>query len=181
MAFASVASDVLTLWDMLRYKAQSFVTATFTIAQVVHILNRGETLRPEQAGELGSALGTLMLECEKLDLPMTNILLKRMMADINDDERNLNMKVIQQQMTELMSRFSDELSTTIMCKIESSKAIYADPEWLSKTLIYSQFPKVWKELQRAGHCYAYGENTACAFHLNRALEWGLKSLAVHLG
>jgi len=47
--------------------------------------------------------------------------------------------------------------------------------------IYNNFPEAWKEFQRAGKCYAYGEGTACTFHLQRALERGLKSLATDLG
>jgi hypothetical protein len=155
----------VSLLDMLRYSAQSFITATSTIAQIAHILNRGEVLTDGQAGALGGALGELMRECEKLDLPMTNLLLKR----------------IQHQLTELLSRFSDELSTTVMFKVESSKAIYVDPSWLMTTPLYTRFPNAWKEMQSAGKCYAYGEGTACSFHLNRALEWGLKTLAVHIG
>jgi hypothetical protein len=100
---------------------------------------------------------------------------------MDSDSPDLDLKAIQQQMHELMNRLSDELETTVMFKIESSKAAYFDPHWLAATPLYSQFPNAWKEIQKAGKCYAYGENTACAFHLNRALEWGLKSLAVHLG
>jgi hypothetical protein len=65
--------------------------------------------------------------------------------------------------------------------IPGAKQLFCDPQWLFDSVIYQHFPNAWKEFQSAGKCYAYGENTACAFHLQRALEWGLKSLAVQLG
>lgn len=74
-----------------------------------------------------------------------------------------------------------ELGSILFRVVPREKAKYCDAKWLFETPIYHSFPNAWQEFQQAGRCYAYAENTACAFHLNRALEWGLKSLSVKLG
>jgi len=165
---------------MLRFYAQSFVSSSCTLTQIAHILQRGEALHDNHIKPLGQAMGELQRECEKVELPMTIKQLKRMRESL-DDGSFQNFSVIRQQLEELMNRLWDELDTHVFYELESPKAPYADEKWLFGAPVQTQFPNGWKELQAGGRCYAYGENTACAFHFNRALEWGLKSLAVHLG
>lgn len=79
------------------------------------------------------------------------------------------------------STLKSELGGVLFRAVPRAKAQYCDPKWLTDTPLFAAFPSAWQEFQSAGRCYAYGENTACAFHLQRVLEWGLKSFAVHLG
>ena len=37
------------------------------------------------------------------------------------------------------------------------------------------------ELEAAGRCHAYGQNTACVFHLMRVVDYGLRLVARSLG
>src|SRR5437879_5446787 len=43
--------------------------------------------------------------------------------------------------------------------------------------IYSKFPDTAEEFQKAGRCFAYGENTACVFHLMRVVDFYLREVA----
>ena len=84
-------------------------------------------------------------------------------------------------MQTLSSVIHSELRGKEFRYIESSKSRYCRRNWLSGTKMQASFPRGVGEIRSAGRCYAYGENTAAAFHLNRALEDGLKALAVALG
>jgi hypothetical protein len=44
-----------------------------------------------------------------------------------------------------------------------------------------RFPQATEEMKEAGTCYALGRNTACVFHLMRAVEYGIRALAIAAG
>jgi dihydroxyacetone kinase DhaKLM complex PTS-EIIA-like component DhaM len=166
---------------MLRFYAQSFVSATCTLSQIVHILNRGEGLRDSHAKEIGEALGELSRECEKLDLPMTNAQLKRIKNGI-DDGSFFNVAATRQQLFEVINRLWDELESHIFYQLESSKAkFYEKPEEFWGAEVSKAFPSALPELGDAARCYALGRNTACVFHLMRALEIALSCMAKVFG
>ena len=190
MPFVSVHSKIgdrchrhfrlVSLLDMLRFYAQSFVSSSCTITQISHILNRAEALNDSHVTPFARALGEMQRECEKVELPMTTKQIQRMKKAVDEGTFG-QFSDMRRQLDDLLSRLWDELDGHIFYEIESTKSQYVDEKWLFDTPLQSQFPNGWKELQSGGRCYAYGESTACAFHLSRALEWGLKSLAVHLG
>jgi len=47
--------------------------------------------------------------------------------------------------------------------------------------VTQKFPEATKEIREAGTCYALGRNTACVFHLMRAVEYGMRELVMALG
>ena len=122
-----------------------------------------------------------MLECEKLDLPMTNAQLKRIKAGV-DDKSFFNLKEIQHQLRELLQRLEDELELQVFYQIESQKARFdKDPEGFWGKEIPKAFPSALPELVEAAKCYALGRNTACVFHLMRGLEVSLSCMAKAFG
>jgi hypothetical protein len=122
------------------------------------------------------ALGEMMRECEKVDLPMTLAQLKRIKEQL--DDRNLSLDNIRQMFHELMNRLWDELDTRVFYQIESRKSsYYEEPEKIIGADILAAFPTAGRELTDAARCYPVGRNTACVFHLMRDLESGLASIA----
>jgi hypothetical protein len=94
---AVARGKVRSLLDVLRFYAESFVSAMSTIAQITHILNRQELLSDQHLTELGHALGRLGVNIAELDLPMTTKHLRRMRDDV-DANRFHDYKVIEQQL-----------------------------------------------------------------------------------
>ena len=70
-----------------------------------------------------------------------------------------------------------ELASNLLRAIPKEKASFLDPKWLTDTILFQKFPDTVDEFQRAGRCFAYGENTACIFHLMRIIDFCLKKVA----
>lgn len=77
----------------------------------------------------------------------------------------------------LYSTMRAELSSISFKAIPKERTRYANSEWLKNSAIESKFPTSFKELDRAGTCYALGQPTASVFHSMRALEPALSALA----
>ena len=70
-----------------------------------------------------------------------------------------------------------ELGSLQLRAIPREKSRYCDPKWLADGILANKYPDTVDEFQRAGRCFAYGENTACLFHLMRVTEFYLKKVA----
>jgi hypothetical protein len=76
----------------------------------------------------------------------------------------------------------EEIISAIVADLEEKQFFYMPPEFAT---YYDQddlfgiadfFPKANEEIKMAGNCYATGNNTACVFHLMRAVEIGAKAM-----
>jgi hypothetical protein len=162
---------------VLKFRAQSFVSAANMFSQIAHLLSRGEGLRNSHVPELGGMLGELTRECEKLDLPMTLAQLKRIKENLENGSFG-NFASMNQQLQELMNRMWDELDLSVFYQIESCKSkYYEQAETKIGPEISKSFPSATLELIDASKCYAVGRSTACVFHLMRGLEVGLACMA----
>lgn len=74
-----------------------------------------------------------------------------------------------------------ELGAILFRAIPSEKNKYCASDWLVDTPMYAKFPETVDEFQKAGRCFAYGENTACLFHLMRVTDFYLKEVTKSLG
>lgn len=81
---------------------------------------------------------------------------------------------------ELRNRISDEISRHLFMHIPMKQAEYHDHAALFGQEIRNRFPKANKEITEAGNCYAAGNNTACVFHLMRAVELGVRPIVRQL-
>jgi hypothetical protein len=80
----------------------------------------------------------------------------------------------------IFSTLRAELGSIIFRAIPREKSRYCHPGWLVNTPIFAKFPATVDELQRAGRCFAYGENTAFVFHLMRVADFYLRKVAESL-
>jgi hypothetical protein len=58
---------------------------------------------------------------------------------------------------------------------------YVDQSELFGHDVFGKFPSARADVREAGNCLAADCNTAAVFHMMRAVEWGLRSLAASLG
>jgi hypothetical protein len=180
---------------MLEFSAQDYVEISHQLGMVRASLNQkqaslddlGKSLEKlsEDINRLGlfvtrEALGVFVLELVKANPKNFRIVGKEGNYAVKGSNA-LDADRMSYHLECIYSTLRAELSSMAFRAIPAEKSPYCRPKWLFESPIYKNFPTGWKEFQSAGRCYAFGENTACAFHLNRALEWGLKSLAVELG
>jgi hypothetical protein len=83
---------------------------------------------------------------------------------------------------ECVHRLVDELAEPRFYAISSSKLEFIKPyPPFFPYEVTGAFPEANKDLSEAAFCYAFERNTACVFHLMRALEIVLKAFAEKLG
>src|SRR5271169_6209310 len=100
---ALVRVRIWSLLDVLKFRAQNFISAIGTLSQITHLLNRGEGLGDSHVPELGAMLGILLRECESLDLPLTLMQLNRIKRSLDDGSFG-TFALMNQQIQELMNR-----------------------------------------------------------------------------
>jgi hypothetical protein len=66
-------------------------------------------------------------------------------------------------------------------QIPEALAEYVDNAGPWGEKIFNAFPNARQDFREAGNCLAADCNTAAVFHLMRAVEWGLRALAINLG
>lgn len=76
---------------------------------------------------------------------------------------------------------SDELSSHLFMRIQPEYRRYYEEKNLFGLQVPEKFPLAIRDIEHAGNCLAFGEGTACVYHLMRVMEVGLKALAKALG
>jgi len=168
---------VVSLLDMLKFAAEDFWEASEVIGRISENPRYSVDYQPRAE----RVFAKLMTNVKALGLKGSIRYLVKMQEGTDLDVTAGSPANFNKEVQILSSIIEAELGARMFRYIQSEKSQFCEPEWLVGTSIQDKFPRAFYEFQSAGRCYAYGENTACAFHLNRALEDGLKALAVALG
>lgn len=76
--------------------------------------------------------------------------------------------------------FQNELRKRLFMFMPAEQAKYFNESELFGPDVSNRFPRANKEITEAGNCYATGNNTACVFHLMRAVEVGARCMVSRL-
>lgn len=182
---------------MLEFSAREYIELTYGIGLVLGLSNRGGDA--DQGKELGNRLASLVTQSSRLGLPVTkdflNQLVRHLMVngkvEVTGTPPNATVRVVAndpETMSEVCHRLEalyiilrSEIGTMLFRAIPRDRTEFTSPEWLKKFEIDLSFPASFRELHRAGTCYALGQPTASAFHSMRALEPGLVAVAKAFG
>jgi hypothetical protein len=167
---------LVTIYDMLRYAAEDFYKLSQDLTQLVN--DPMLMTNPQNVEKLQSCMDVLHHHCSKLGLKMS---LNQIGTIVDASRRGETVGQISAHIKQLQARVYEELDSKICFCIPQEKVHYWNPTWLLDTPIYDSFRSAWEEFQRAGHCYAFGENTACVFHLMRIVDFGLRQVAKSIG
>ncbi len=168
-------SGVVSLLEMLRMGA----AALYLIGQQLEEYS----LVPQVVGsknkrhEFELFLRCLKGHCEDMGLALSDNQIGVVVEALNSGQSWVR---VRSHFVQLQSRVFEELQAQTLFYVAANKTAFLSPTWLSKSPIQLNFPSALKEIRKAGKCYAYEENDACAFHSMRALEIGLNSLATKL-
>jgi hypothetical protein len=165
----------VTLYDMLRYAAEDFIEIT----KVLTALGCSPfQLQDERSRErLQNSLKELHEHSFKLDMPLTRNQIARVVKVVNDGDSDS----ISREIDELVRRVTEELHKRSFRYVD--KPHYETGLWLweEDMRALASHPDIRPEIEAAGRCYAYGESTACVFHLMRTIDYGLRLVAASLG
>lgn len=118
-------------------------------------------------------------ECAKLGLTFTVKHLERMLEDVSEGKETFEHMAVG--FEELIHRISDEVEEYLFFGIPRERAsFYKDAIEKFGQNTVNKFPSIRMEVEEAGKCYATGRYTACAFHLMRVIEVGLRALGKSL-
>jgi hypothetical protein len=85
------------------------------------------------------------------------------------------------EMKELREAIDNELYKRKALLLAEDDNKYFNKQQPFGQIVYGNFESARKDIREACNCYALDRPTACVFHLTRALEAGLKALAVYIG
>lgn len=168
---------VVSLFDMLQYSAEDFYALSQELTSLGFL---PAALRTPQGRErLQRCVTSLHEHARHLGLSLTINQIECVVEAANQGGNNLT--AVSTAILELQKRVREELSARVFCCIEQEKLKYFDPFWLEDDPLFVSHDEVLREFHAAGRCYAYGENTACVFHLMRIVDYGMRMVGVSLG
>lgn len=159
---------------MLTFFARPFVFLGEKIHEMRAIyifLDDGKPPDAEQAKEILGYLAEILDICERLNMPVS----KELVAEAkNDPPRN------EREFEILMKAVYAEIGNKLMVFVPNHRRKYFNPKSFLDDNVAKQFPGPYSEMDRAGESFAVGLFTASVFHAMRAVEVGLKAIAVRL-
>jgi hypothetical protein len=184
---------VVSLLDMLEFSARDYIQTTYQIGLLLGKLqekNPGFRTFGEDMERLFKGLRHLGLTTtrEHFDAMMQEILQAnpgKIWVDANGqfqmaDDISLDVPRICHHFEAAYVSLRTELGTVLLRAVPLDKRKYCDAEWLTQTPLFTRFPEMVDEFQKAGRCFAYGENTACVFHLMRVTDSCLRKVSESL-
>jgi hypothetical protein len=97
------------------------------------------------------------------------------------EEPGVDVSGLAADMRNLEGMLINDLSMRRYLRVPVGMSTYVDNPALLGPEVAKAFPSAQVDLTAAGNCVAADCNTAAVFHLMRAVEWGMRALAVHLG
>jgi hypothetical protein len=84
------------------------------------------------------------------------------------------------ELNHLNDAFSAELSKEAVFRVPPERVDYFGSKELFGSKVATAFPSCARDIQKAGDCYALGQEDGCVHHLMLVLERGLNALAIQL-
>src|SRR5215204_5907005 len=164
---------------MLEFNLSKFVRYSDTLLALQREIegHEGEVLTQEERLRCASVVQQIeifLVECE-IDTGRCFDRIKTKLHNPEAAKTKLSALIL-----ELRNRISDGINKHIFMYIPMKQAEYHNHSALFGQDVRNKFPKANKEITEAGNCYAAGNNTACVFHLMRAVELGVRPLVKHL-
>jgi hypothetical protein len=183
---------VVSLFDMLEFAAQTYVDIGHQLGLAIGMFQK----QGPNVDDWAKVFPKLLDDCNRLGLLVTRDQIARMLLEFikNDPskaaiqgeylhikETTVDSARFCHHLETINSTLKSELSAITFKAIPKEKSIYCSVNWLTDTVMFAKYPETVDEFQKAGRCFAYGENTACIFHLMRVTEFYLIKVGDSLG
>jgi hypothetical protein len=160
---------------MLRYAAEDFVEITKILDSLHHHPRSLENERVQ--GKFQEVINRLSGHLANLEMKFSQNQVETVIAAVN----RADWEVASREIDQLIRRILEELKARSFRYVD--KPSYETGLWLwqGDMRALASHPDIRPEIEAAGRCYAYGESTACVFHLMRTIDYGLRLVAASLG
>jgi len=172
--------QIVTLLEMLRFRADLFVVTGSTLAALREVSAGGglqdHVLQENVIESVKGLLVEIRDDCASAGLKMSVLLVDNFVLNDKTTYSDAGRFV-----HELGERITDELTLCLFMQVPTDRAsYYADtPQFGDK--VSQKFPKAVTDIQEAAKCYATGRSTASVFHLMRVMEHAVQFLGKKLG
>lgn len=184
--FALSSHRLRDLADMIRFGATEIWATVFSLntfqqaaQSEVNVHGHGAAVSVGLRKELRAALRAYEKTCETLKLEKALSRLEHLRIVLCPDT-GLAI-VIASEIHGLIQQILNEAASIRFLFVSPEKVQYFEAEELFGPTVNAAFPSAKNEIKCAGNCLALDLNTAAVFHLMRAAELGLRSLAEHFG
>ena len=178
----SYEKPVISLWDMIKTDVAALVRIVSSLAATETMLKRFDpdgTFDEEAARQVAAKFQEIRDDLDGFG-PLTEMELDRVIGKLNAG--NCSYGELRRLEQSINQRLEDEASLIMMFKIDTDFSKYWDgaSSEISQE-VFDRYPSVIFDADEACKCIALDRPTACAFHLMRIVEIGLKASAKHLG
>jgi hypothetical protein len=157
---------------MIALQLQSLRTVARIFKDSVH-----KAPPPDEVARFNTLLDMVQQRCSEFGLNYTSDMAKRIIdkpaletyADIFPELDHLNGSLIY------------ELDREAVFRVPAERKDYYGRDDLFGPEVAHAFPSCARDIEKAGSCYALGQEDACVHHLMLVLERGLKALAARVG
>jgi hypothetical protein len=129
------------------------------------------------ANDFQVLLKSLHQKCSDYGFTHTSDLAKRLI----DRDPPVSYAVMVSALDHLNDSLSYELEKEAVFRIPPERKTYFERDDLFGPEVATAFPSCRRDIEKAGSCYALGQEDACVHHLMLVLERGLKALAARVG
>lgn len=182
---------MLSLLNMLEFSSRDYLEFALQIGRILGTSGRGQP----DVYLIGRAIEKLIGDADRLGLHVTRDHLATMLLEITSPDTaslspdgmiqftnvRLDTDRMRRHLEAAYISLRAELDAILFRVIAPEKTRYCDSEWLTDTKLFATSPDIVDELQRAGRCFAYGENTACVFHLMRVADSCFRRVSASIG
>jgi hypothetical protein len=168
--------------DMLRFSADQYMSLATSLARLSLDAerHRGDPyMRVAYIAGFAENLKHVASDLTQIGCPVSSSSAMRLAEEMSE---SWSSETLDSRMTALSGNISDEMGQHLFFWVPSERAKFYDST--EKTFgedVANRFASSLSEIRDAGNCYAFGQSTACVFHLMRVMEIGLKALYASLG
>jgi hypothetical protein len=168
---------LLSVWEMLTnylplYNIVQLLQALQSEALILRTVS--QKITESRTKQFNGLLNAIVRDCPAYGLKHSAELAKRAMARPMPDTYVELTSVL----THLDDSLASELEKQAMFRIPPERKEYFERDDLFGSEVATAFPSCVRDIQKAGSCYALGQEDACVHHLMLVLERGLKALSI---
>lgn len=173
---------LVSLWDMLRFNAHTFVAVSTNIGQLLMDIRSGRLPNMESAKSVHQGLELIRTECLDLGLKFSAEQAQRLNVQESwiaaaEQSNPIPMRNLEGQLRELQQRICDEMKGRVYLQLNPDNSqLYSPTEPAFGQVVFDNFPSAIDDVVEAGNCLAMDRSTAAVFHLMRVMESALKVL-----
>lgn len=169
-----------SLLDMLTKFARPFILLgeeidearmLYRICEGRHADDPEGKLNDEEKRHVSECFRKILMLCTELDLEVSKELFVESVNDIPTTTREYEI---------LIKALYAEVKNKLFVFVPSHRTKYMQARHFMSAATKETFPKARSEMSLAGKCYAVGLYTAAVFHCVRAVEIGLRTMAIEL-